>query len=161
MATYLNLVSLASLLGFYGAMFILAGALPQFTLGVDDSEVVRSTISTTLGIAITTLPLWYLHWRALRRLWAQAGDRNRSYLFLVNSIAVLATAVTAGHVVRHTAALLLGTVPATDAGVATFWSTALRFVISALLWHHHWTVLQENDAAGADDVRSHPGVAAP
>ena len=158
MSAYVHLVSFASLIGFYGAVYVLAGTLPQFTLGVNDSEAVRSTISTTLGIAITTLPLWYLHWRALRRLWTRTGDRNRSYLFIVNSIAVLATAITAGHVVRHTAALLLGTVPATDAGVATFWSTVLRFTIAALLWHHHWTILQQDNTAGAD-VRPQPGVA--
>lgn len=158
MSAYVNLVSFASLIGFYAAVYILAGTLPKFTLGVDDGEAVRSTISTALGLAITTLPLWYLHWRALRRLWARAGNRNRSYLFIVNSIAVLATAITAGHVVRHAAALLLGTVPATDAGVATFWSTVLRFVISALLWHHHWTILQQSDDTRSD-VRPQAGVA--
>lgn len=158
MSAYVHLISLGSLIMFYAAVYVLAGAIPQFALGVDDSEALRSTISSTLGIAVTTLPLWYLHWRAMRRLWERTGDRNRSYLFIVNSIAVLATAITGGHVVRHTAALLLGTVPATDAGVATFWATMLRFVVAAFLWLHHWRVLQRDDIAGTD-VRRHPGVA--
>ena len=143
MNAYVHLVTLLSLAGFYVATFLLAGAIPTFVLQIDDGAAIRSTISTTLGVAITTLPLWYLHWHALRRLWDARSESGRGYLFLINSVAVLATAVMAGQLVRHVAALLLGTVPASDTATATLATIMLRFALSGLLWHYHWTLLRK------------------
>lgn len=142
MQAYLTLVTFVSLVGFYAAAAILAGAIPSFVLGIEDTSALRGTIATTLGVIITTAPLWILHWRALRRLWNKYGASGRGYLFLVNSLGVFVTAVMAGQFVRHATALLLEASIVSGSDIASLWTIGGRFILAAILWNHHWRMLQ-------------------
>jgi hypothetical protein len=156
MQTYLTLVSVVSLVGFYAALVILSRAIPAFALGVDDGPAIRGTLATALGIATTMFPLWRLHWISLRRLWAARNESGREYLFIVSSLGVVATAITAGRLVTHITALLLDTAPATNAGGADMLSALLLFTASGLLWHHHWALLRHEVASSEPVVRPRP-----
>lgn len=144
MQTYLTLVTFVSLAGFYAATIVLARAIPAFILGIDAGPAARHTLALGLGIGTTTFALWRVHWTSLRRLWAERLEDGRRYLFLVSSLGVVATAVSGGRFVAHVAALVLDAAPTSHAGWADLLSTLLLFLISWLLWHHHWTVLQPN-----------------
>jgi len=147
MQTYLTLVSIISLAGFYTAAVILSRAIPTFALGVDDSAAIRGTLAMALGVAVAAFPLWRMHWMSLRRLWAERLDEGRQYLLLVSSLGVAATAISAGRLVTNLATLLLSAAPASRAGWANLLSALLLFLVSWLLWRHHWKLLRREAAA--------------
>lgn len=142
MQTYLTLVTFVSLAGFYAAAIILSQAVPSFVLSVDDGTAIRNTLATGLGAGATTFALWRVHWTSLRRLWAERLKDGRQYLFLVSSLGAVVTAVSGGWFVARFAALVLDTVPMSSAGWAELLSALLLFLVSWLLWRHHWTLLQ-------------------
>lgn len=149
MQTYLALVTWLSLAAFYTASAILAKRLPTFALGVDDGPAARQILALALGIAVAALPLWRIHWQALRRLWVENDGDGRGYLLLTSSLGVLATAVTAAWLVSRAAGFLLGAVAPMRVGLADLLAALLLFLLSWMLWRHHWALLHRPDANGA------------
>ncbi|RME44066.1 MAG: hypothetical protein D6791_14060 [Chloroflexi bacterium] len=156
MQTYLTLVSMVSLAGFYAATVVLARAVPTFVLGVDDSLATRGMLATALGVATAAFPLWRLHWTSLRRLWAARLANGGAYLFAVSSLGVVATAVSAGLLVTRVAMLLLGTIPASPAGWANVLNGLFLFLVSWLLWRHHWLLLRHESSFSSRTGRRSP-----
>lgn len=156
MQTYLTLVSMASLAGFYAATIILSRVLPAFALGVDDSVAIRRTLATALGVVTVSFPLWRLHWMSLRRLWTERRHDGHEYLLAISSLGVVATAVTAGRLVTRIAMLLLHTQPASTAGWTNLLNALLLFLVSCLLWRHHWRLLRCEATAPQSAPRRRP-----
>jgi hypothetical protein len=165
MRKYLTLVTWLSLAVFYGASAVLAKHLPAFALGVDDGSAARHTLALALGITVAALPLWRIHWQALRRLWVERWEDGRGYLLLTSSLGVVATAATAAWLVSRAAGLVLGAVTPARSGLADLLAALLLFILSWLLWRHHWWLLSRPDAdtalcrvrIAAGETRSRPG----
>jgi hypothetical protein len=143
MKSYLTLVTTVSLAGFYIAVVVLARVMPGLALGVKDGEAIRGSLATALGFATAMLPLWLLHWSALRRLWISLNEARPRYLFVITSIGVLATAITAGQLVTELSRLFLSTRPISNAGLADLFGAIVLFLTSLALWSHHWRLLRQ------------------
>lgn len=153
MRTYLTLVTWLSLAVLYAASLALGTRLPAFALDVDAGLAARRTLAVALGIAVAALPLWHVHWQALRRLWAETNSDGRGYLLLTSSLGVLATAGTAAWLVSQAVGLALGTVTPTRAGAADLLAALLLFLVSWFLWRHHWSLLRQDGASAPRRVR--------
>ncbi|MFQ5613751.1 MAG: hypothetical protein ACE5H9_16625 [Anaerolineae bacterium] len=143
MKAYLTSISAISLVGLYVATFVLGRVAPGLFLGVKDDAATRSALATALGVVTTMLPLWLLHWSALRRLWARSQVERPSYLFVVTSLTVVAAAITAGRLMTQIATLLLSTTYLSSAAWAGLFSALFLSVTSFVLWYHHYRLLRQ------------------
>lgn len=144
---YLYSISAISLSAFYVATLVVVGQLLSLALGAPVSPLVqaeiRQTLADGLGFLVVSLPLWWLHWNALRRQFRQAAGSvvawHRFYLFTVVCLNVVIILVAGSLGITGLIRQILGVGPQSAGDLARNGVFLTSLVLSLALWWHHWS----------------------
>ena len=145
---YLYSVSVVSLSAFYLAALVLGNNALKLAFGVEVDLETEQYVAGSAGVFLTTLPMWSIHWRWLRRQFNQATANevffHRFYLFTIICLSALAILICGSLTVSHLLGWLLDLHSTSAIGLQKVLTAVSVLGVSIGIWVHHWRQFKGN-----------------